>query len=243
MSTLETYDKWHAQVAESEADRSTADAIWHKMVKRRLGEIVGKRVVEVGCGRGDFAIYLARQGADVTAVDFSPAAIRTAKARAERQGVCVNFLVADAQDTRLPKEDFDVVISCECLEHVPEPKRMAAELHRILRGGGRCLLTTPSYLNGTLLAWAYSWLRNRPYNSGAGVQPHENLFLFFRVARLLKSVGFSIRDMESRVFPFLLLPRVNPERLRVTEFHSRFWNRFFRPFGLHFLYDMQRPVA
>jgi 2-polyprenyl-3-methyl-5-hydroxy-6-metoxy-1,4-benzoquinol methylase len=234
----DAYARWHRELAEREGTFGAPDATWHKMVLRRLGSVAGLRVAEIGCGRGDFAIHLARQGAQVTALDFSAEAIEVARERAKIAGVAVEFLVGDAQDTRLPSGAFDLVISCECLEHVPEPRRMAAELRRICRDGGRCILTTPSYLNGMLIAWMWSIVRRKPINTGAGVQPHENFFLYFNVHRMLRRAGFQIDAMESRIFVFGLLPRVNPARLRVTEFRSPILNRLLRPFGLHFLYDM-----
>ena len=237
--TREAYEAWHRNLASQEGPQGTPDATWHKMVLRRLGSVAGLSVAEIGCGRGDFAIHLASLGARVTALDFSAEAIDIARARARLAGVDVDFRVGDAQDTQLPSASFDLVVSCECLEHVPEPTRMASELRRICRPAARCIVTTPSYLNGMLIAWAWSLLRGKPINTGAGVQPRENFFLYFVVRRMLEKSGFRVQYLESRIFVFGLLPRVDPARLRVNEFHSPILNRLFRPVGLHFLYDMR----
>jgi 2-polyprenyl-3-methyl-5-hydroxy-6-metoxy-1,4-benzoquinol methylase len=234
----DAYNAWHRTLAANEGASGAPDATWHKMVLRRLGPVEGLEIAEIGCGRGDFAIHLARLGARVTALDFSAQAIEIGRERARLAGVDVDFRVGDGQDTQLKSASFDCVISCECLEHVPEPARMAAELRRICRPKGRCILTTPSYLNGMLIAWAWSLLRRKPINTGAGVQAHENFFLYFAVRRMLERAGFRIDDLESRIFVFGLLPRVDPAKLRVNEFRSAALNRLFRPFGLHFLYDM-----
>jgi 2-polyprenyl-3-methyl-5-hydroxy-6-metoxy-1,4-benzoquinol methylase len=238
-SSRRAYDTWHRALGAQEGTSGAPDAIWHRMVLRRVGDVRGLSVAEIGCGRGDFAIHLARLGARVTAVDLSPEAISIARRRAIEAGVQVDFRVADAQENGLPPASFDLVISCECLEHVPQPPRMAAELRRICKTDGRCLVTTPSYLNGMLIAWGWSLMRRRPINTGAGVQPIENFFLYWIVGRMLKKAGFRVVDFQSRIFVFGLLPRVNPARLRVNEFRSRTLNRLFRPFGLHFLYDMK----
>jgi 2-polyprenyl-3-methyl-5-hydroxy-6-metoxy-1,4-benzoquinol methylase len=211
------------------------------MVRGRLGNLKGLRVLEVGCGRGAFAIELARSGARVTALDVSTAAIEVARQRAERANVDVDWLVSDARSIGLPDASFDLVVSCECLEHVLEPEAMALELFRLCRPGGRCLLTTPSYLNGYVIAWIMSWILSRPFNSGAGVQPHESFFLFFRVRKMLKMVGFRVIAEDSRIFQWLLLPRVAPAKLRVVAFRYGWQNRLARPFGLHFLFDLSRP--
>jgi 2-polyprenyl-3-methyl-5-hydroxy-6-metoxy-1,4-benzoquinol methylase len=238
----EAYAAWHRKQAGQEGALGAPDATWHRMVRRRLGEVRGLRVAEIGCGRGDFAIYLAGLGARVTALDFSAEAIAIARERAALTGTAVDFLVADAQDTKLPSAAFDLVVSCECIEHVPEPDKMAAELFRICRPGARAIVTTPSYLNGMLIAWAYSLLTRTPINTGAGVQPHENFFLFPFVRRMLARAGFEVVETESRIFQLALLPRVDPAKLRVVEFRHDLLNRVFRPFGLHFLYDMRRPA-
>lgn len=237
------YDAWHEALGRQEGDAGNESAmgIWYEMVRPRLGPLEGLKVIEVGCGRGAFAIELARQGAVVTALDFSRTAVQIGRNRAAREGVTVNFIEADAQNTNLPSKEFDLVISCECMEHVPNPDAMAFELFRILKPGGRCLLTTPSYFNGTLLAWAMDWIRKRPHNSGAGIQPHENFFLYFLVRRTLKKAGFRIKSYESRMFQWLLLPRTDPARLRTVRFKSGTMNLLARPFGLHFLYEMARP--
>jgi len=241
----EEYDPWHRRLADAERESGieTASGTWYDMVRERIGNVSGLHVIEIGCGRGAFAIELARRGAHVTAVDVSTVAIDLARARAASAGIDIDFRVLDAQDTGLPAATYDLVVSCECLEHVPRPKSMAQELFRLCKPGGRCVLTTPSYMNGFILAWIVSWLRRKPYNSGVGVQPHESFFLFFRVREMLKRAGFLVTDEDSRIFQWLLLPRCDPAKLRVVNFRRAWQNRLARPFGLHFLFDLQRPVS
>lgn len=241
MSDLSSeYDQWHQLRLDKEQDSALKKenfACWHQMILPRLGEIKGLRIAEIGCGRGNFAIFLAGCGAIVTAVDFSENAIQIAKERSDRLGVTVDWRVGDAQSTRLPADDFDLVISCECMEHVPEPRQMMTELTRILRPGGRLLLTTPSQLNAQLLGWLHAWWQRKPYNSGSGVQPHENLFFTWQIVRWLKKSGLLVIGRDARIFPYLLLPGINPARLRIDNISSRVLGSLFRPFGLHQLYE------
>src|SRR5262249_40969229 len=152
-----------------------------------------------------------------------PTAVRIAGRRAGQRGVTLAATASDAERIGVKSDAFDLVVSCECLEHVPFPDRMARELYRILAPGGRCLLTTPSYLNGMAIGWIHAGLTGRKYDSGAGVQPHESFFLFFRVARMLRRAGFRLLRTDSRVFQFLLLPRVSPARFQVLEFERGIW--------------------
>ena len=96
------------------------------------------RAVELGCGTGANAVWLAQQGFDVTGVDISPLAVERARARAEAAGVRCHFLVADLRD---PPEGlrgpFDFVFDRGCY-HVlrrTDVRAYLAVLERITRPG------------------------------------------------------------------------------------------------------------
>lgn len=236
------YDVWHRRLDEFESDQvSRSPAIWYQMVLERLPCLDGLRVAEVGCGRGDFTILLGKEGARVNSLDVSASAIDIARQRAAGLEYPVEFFVSDAQDCALRSNTFDLVVSCEVLEHVEHPRRMLDELFRICKPGGRVILTTPSYLNGQLIAWIHHWITRRPLNTGAGIQPRENFFVFFYVRWMIKRAGFRVEATNSAYFRFLLLPRVDPARFTVPRFSSRIVNRMFRPFGMHYLFDLRKP--
>lgn len=102
---------------------------------------VNGQVLDIGCGPGDNAIYLAGLGYQVAGLDAAPTAIEEARARAAARGAAVSFSIADA--TRLDGYDdrFDTVISSalfHCL--APEQRRdHVAALHRVMRPGARLL--------------------------------------------------------------------------------------------------------
>ena len=239
--TKASYDTWHARQAQAESIKKSFDP-WHQTVARRLPDLNGKNVLEVGCGRGDFAIWLAQKFpmAAITAVDFSGKAIEIAQARSGELKGGVTFQVEDAENLRLPDQAFDQVISCECLEHVPHPAKMAREIWRVLKPGGRFILTTENYFNGMVLGWMVSWWRNKAFDSGSGVQPHENFFLFWCVKRILERAGLNVEHMESNYFQWLLLPRCAPHRLCTKDFHNPALKRLFRAFGRHFTFEGAR---
>src|SRR5262249_40407362 len=96
----DAYDAWHAR---HEVD-AEANSPWHQMIKATLDparDLTGRRVLEIGCGRGGFACWLARPPAgptEVVAADFSPAAVAKAEQFAASQGVNrVLWTVADIQ--------------------------------------------------------------------------------------------------------------------------------------------------
>ena len=119
---------------------------------------------------------------------------------------------------------------------------MAAEIFRVLQPGAAFIITTENYFNGILLGWLMCWVRVKPFDSGSGVQPHENFFLFWAVKRMLMRSGLTVEHMESNHFQWLLLPRCSPARLCTEDFSSKFLKALFRPFGRHFTFQGMKPI-
>ena len=104
---------------------------------RRLEVTAGERVVDVACGTGNAAIPAARVGAEVTGVDLAPEMLDTARARAERAGVAVDWVEGDAEQLPLPDGRADVVLSTFGCMFAPRHEVVADELARVLGPGGR----------------------------------------------------------------------------------------------------------
>jgi ubiquinone/menaquinone biosynthesis C-methylase UbiE len=100
----------------------------------------GDRVLDLGCGDGAFAAELVGEGAHVVAADVSAEALRRAARRAAGAEI-----VQLTEGAPLPFGDdtFDVVWAGEAIEHVVDVVAWLAEVRRVLRFGGRLLLTTP----------------------------------------------------------------------------------------------------
>jgi SAM-dependent methyltransferase len=102
----------------------------------------GERVLDVGCGAGDFTAVIAQTGSRAVGVEVAQAALR--RARARYPGLDLRHVPMDGP---LPFEDnaFEVVWASEVIEHVGDTARWLSELRRVLAAGGRLLLTTPSH--------------------------------------------------------------------------------------------------
>lgn len=102
----------------------------------------GARVLDLGCGAGREAIFMAGCGLAVTGVDFSATAIEIARARARDAGVSVDWRVANVLDLPLPAHTIEFVNDRGCFHVIArrDRRRFAAEVARVLRPGGRLLL-------------------------------------------------------------------------------------------------------
>jgi SAM-dependent methyltransferase len=102
---------------------------------------VGARWADLGTGTGAVALLAARGGAEVTALDITPAMIDQARANAQRDALEIQFDVGDAQALPYGDASFDVVTSCFGVVFAPRREDVAGELARVCRPGGRLGLT------------------------------------------------------------------------------------------------------
>jgi ubiquinone/menaquinone biosynthesis C-methylase UbiE len=105
----------------------------------------GDHLVDLCCGRGGIGLWFASvSGARLTGVDFSPAAIAQASRRAAAfvPRPQASFVVADATDTSLPATTADAVMCIDALQLIPDKSGLLREVARVLRPGGRVVITT-----------------------------------------------------------------------------------------------------
>lgn len=113
---------------------------WRQYGAKLLGSVRGCRVLDYGCGQGEEAVYLAKMGAHVTAIDISPVGVRLTKERARLNGVGdrVSAMLMRCDPTEFPSESFDVIHGFGILHHIGLRTGMM-EIKRLLRLGGRGL--------------------------------------------------------------------------------------------------------
>lgn len=219
------YDIWHEEVAQREEDHTNAP--WHLMTKRYLGDIKGKRVLEIGCGRGGFSKYLYSCGADLVAADFSPSAVSIAKHLLTDATGC-DIRVADIQAIPFGDDEFDLVVSLETLEHVPDWGKGLAELVRVAKPGGHIIITTPNYFGLLGLYRIYRNITGRPYTEVG--QPINNPIKVQDRVRNLKKLGCHV-DIVDGCGHYLYLPGHNPMRMTLLD-NPRFIMKWFATHSL-----------
>jgi len=150
----------------------------------------GERVLDLGCGAGEFAAALAAHEAIAIAVDAAPEAVRRAKDR----GVDALLVKPDAP---LPftEAQFDAVWLGETLEHLVDPVGALNEVRRVLRPRGRLLATTPDHPPALLRA-----LADDPRAFAEHFSPRADHLRFFNersLGAVLDDLGFQDVDLES----------------------------------------------
>jgi SAM-dependent methyltransferase len=112
------------------------------IVSRFIGTRLNDCVLDAGCGRGLYTRVLARRAKRVIAFDYSPAHVQ-ALSRRLADKPHVSLFVGSADAVPLPAAQFDLVTHCEVLEHIPDDRKVLSEIHRVLKPGGRLILSVP----------------------------------------------------------------------------------------------------
>lgn len=112
----------------------------------------GRRILDLGCGKGFLAIALAHRGSQVTAIDISPKSVELAKRRAEEAGVAdkIDFLVMDCENLDFPEDSFDAVTGGFVLHHL-NLKKVSSAIKRVLRPGGAAAFVETIGMNPLLM--------------------------------------------------------------------------------------------
>lgn len=107
-------------------------------LKRMIGNVEGKKMLDIGCGDGYFSRFFAKAGAKVTGIDISERLVKAAVDEEERNPLGVKYFVADAADlSMLKSESFDVVFCYMALMDIRDYESAISEASRVLKSGGR----------------------------------------------------------------------------------------------------------
>lgn len=211
-----SYDAWHAGRAPDVA----SDTPWHNQLKHWLPPLGGKRVLEIACGRGGFTLWLASRDVEarpqeLIAADFSEVAVNTAAELGRAHGATgVTYRREDLTALSFASESFDIAVSCETIEHLPDPRSGLYELARVLRRGGKLYLTCPNYLNLIGAHRLYRSLIGRPYTEEG--QPIDHVLMMPRVLVWLREAGLRLEKVGG-VGHYLPFPGRPPLRLRALD--------------------------
>ena len=217
----------------------------------------GQRVLDAGCGHGDYTTRLLEAGARVWAFDSAKQMVRATEDRLARHGLAAeDVTVDDVRDIPYPDESFDVALCLAVVDHLtPADRRVAvAELARVLKPGGRLYVNTPNrhayhWRAGHLLMRAIGrfprgrirWFSPRELHrlvADAGLVPARALGLEF----MPPFSGIYTTDLQRfTVFPQWLIDHLDRAYLAVETRARRV--RLLQPFCMHYFLDARKPVA
>lgn len=124
----------------------------------RLNLKTDEEVLDVACGTGNSAIPAARAGAKVTGVDIAPNLLESARKNAKAEDLICQFDEGDAENLQYADESFDSVITMFGAMFAPRPEKVAEELIRVCRSGGKIAMAnwTPTGFIGQMFKIAAS---------------------------------------------------------------------------------------
>jgi SAM-dependent methyltransferase len=131
------------------------------------GALQPGRAIDLGCGTGDNAIFLTQHGFEVTALDFAPAAIATAKAKARQAGLDVDFVVDDLTRLSTVSGQFDLLVDYGTFDDLSVRQRAAyvRQIVPLAKPGAKFLL------------WCFQWEPRLWERAATAILPFGNLAL------------------------------------------------------------------
>ena len=178
----------------------------HALNPMRLGYVsqrvtlAGAAVLDVGCGGGLLSEALAKQGAQVTALDLAPELIKVAKLHRLESGTSVDYRLqsVEALAAEAPGS-FDAITCMEMLEHVPDPSAIITACATLLKPGGQLFLST---LNRTPAAFALA-IVGAEYVARLlpkGTHRYQDFIRPAELAAWLRTAGLQLQDISGLAY-------------------------------------------
>jgi SAM-dependent methyltransferase len=153
---------------------------------RLSGLPAGARVADLGCGSGVFTELLRQRGYRSVGLDISPKLV--ALGRHKYPGL--ELIEGDAENLPFDDASLDGVLLSGLVHHFPDPRRLASEVKRVLKDGGRFVAFDPNRMNPFM--WLYRDHAS-PFYSSVGVTENERPVLASRVADIFRAEGFRVQ--------------------------------------------------
>lgn len=217
----EFHDVWASSIAPEsvlvEESWRAATCPEHLWIQEQLGDVRGLRVLDLGCGAGEAAVWFAKQGAHVVAADISTGFLDLVHRVAKLHGTQLETLSVDADALHLPPDSFDVVYAGNLLHHVGLESTLT-QIHGCLKPGGRLVSWDPLCHNPVINL--YRRMANQVRTPDEHPLSIRDLAVFRRFFPEVKSECFWFTTLWL-FLRFYLIERVHPNQ-------DRYWKRIVR---------------
>jgi len=172
-----------------------------------LGEVSGKKVLEVGCGKGVYLDILARMGGVISGQDISSDNVKQALTFFKNSGFEADIKVGDAVTLLFEDSCFDAVFSADFIEHISNEQKIKvfAEIFRVLKPGGLLVIKTPNlgYLRFVLifkricalLKFKSPFKLHIPHTRNNPDSQHHGLITFKELEKILSDTMFHMSEI------------------------------------------------
>jgi SAM-dependent methyltransferase len=199
-------------------------AMENQFILARMGDLRGKKLLDIGAGLGESSVYFALRGASVTTVDISPQMVETALALGKKFGVELQGIVSSGEFLNVPEETYDLIYVANTIHHVQERDRLFSQMQRALKPGGRFFSYDPL---------AYNPVINVYRRMATDVRTPDESPLTVADVRLAKKYFTNVQHREFWISSLLLFVKYYvKDRLHPND--DRYWKRILRetPSGL-----------
>jgi ubiquinone/menaquinone biosynthesis C-methylase UbiE len=172
-----------------DVDYRNSHHLMYKKMRLILGYVKpGKRLIDVGCGTGEFLVQLRDRFESLVGIDVNSDSIEFASEKVERFKR-ISVYDGELQSFQFPNEHFDTCLCLDVLEHVQNPLALLQEIHRIVRAGAEVIATVPNWYDKIV--------------SGVfRINPaHVHTLSPWTWMRLLRNAGFKIKYYRAVDFP------------------------------------------
>ena len=131
------YDDWYKTKTGKHVDLVESECAFNLFKIKK-----GMKVLDVGCGTGNFSVKLAKKGCKVTGIDLSDKMLVLAREKAEKENLHINYYNMNVYDLNFPDEYFDAVFSMATFEFIEDIDKAIIEIFRVCKDKGQIMIGT-----------------------------------------------------------------------------------------------------
>jgi len=183
-----------------------------EFLKRFYPDFEGKKILELGCGRGDFLLECHKEGLDVVGIDINPEYIKISEEKIKKNSFRPHIIFAKGEKLPFENNYFDFVNCVEVLEHTENPEQVLKECFRVLKNNGQAYITIHNRLGFKdahyklkFLNWMprflgekYIKFRKRDKNECQFFDKQKisemHYYTYKKFKKLANNIGFNIKD-------------------------------------------------